>query len=173
MAYTIPYAGGWQNFPDTSTPITAATLNAISNELASYNAAWTSHTPTLTAATTNPNLGGGSTSGNFLQIGSLVIYRFSILFGAGATAGTGVYRVSLPVTAASLSALLPVGSARAVDSSASLSAIVAIRLISTTNLEFMYTATYPTGTINNISGASPWTWADADSINGQAIYQAA
>jgi hypothetical protein len=29
MTYTPPYAGGWQDFPDTSTPIDAASLNTM------------------------------------------------------------------------------------------------------------------------------------------------
>jgi len=84
MAYTIPYAGGWQNFPNTSTPITAATLNAISNELASYNAAWTSFTPSWA----NLTVGDGTNEAVYAAIGRTVIIRFALTFGSTTTMTT-------------------------------------------------------------------------------------
>jgi hypothetical protein len=175
MAYTIPYAGGWQNFPDTSTPITAATLNAISDELASYNTAWTSYTPALTASSVNPTLGtGSSATGQYNQIGRVVVMRFRIVFGtSGVSAGTGTYRVSFPVNARSISNAIPMAMFRITDSSASNSATGWMRYGATDYFEMVYTAAAPVGAATLVSATAPWAWDTSDSINGVMVYEAA
>lgn len=62
-------------------------------------AAWDSYTPALTASTTNPTLGAGSSaSGTYLQYGHKIGGEGDILFGSsGVVAGSGSYAVSLPV----------------------------------------------------------------------------
>ncbi len=75
------------------------------NKLAAVGyAGWTSYTPTLTAATTNPTLGAASAGavqfGRYCKVGRLVVAQFGIRFAtSGASAGSGAYTVSLPVTA--------------------------------------------------------------------------
>lgn len=61
----------------------------------------TAYTPTLTASTTDPTLGSGSSAvGSYVQMGRLVTYRAWVSFGtSGTAAGSGGYRVSLPVPA--------------------------------------------------------------------------
>lgn len=56
--------------------------------------------PALTAVTTNPTLGtGSSVSGHVVQYGKTVVGWGKILFGtAGTNAGSGQYRVSSPLT---------------------------------------------------------------------------
>lgn len=54
-------------------------------------------TPTLTATSTDPDLGtGSSTSGAYVKIGNQVIYRFFIQFGSGSSPGNGRYNISVP-----------------------------------------------------------------------------
>ena len=74
--------------------LTAAKLQEI-------GAAWESFTPALTAATTNPTLGtGGSTAGRYGRIQKVVVGIGLVSFGtAGTAAGSGLYYVSLPITA--------------------------------------------------------------------------
>lgn len=61
---------------------------------------WQAWTPALTASTTNPTLGSGSSAvGRYVQNGTTVIGWAHIAFGSsGTNAGSGTYRVSLPVT---------------------------------------------------------------------------
>lgn len=63
--------------------------------------AWTSYTPTWTASTSNPTLGNGTLTGSYVQIGKTVTAQVTLTFGSTTTLGSGVYRWSLPVTAAS------------------------------------------------------------------------
>ena len=60
-----------------------------------------SYTPALTASVSDPTLGSGSsTSGFYIVDGKLVTVWSGIIFGSsGAAAGSGTYRVSLPVAA--------------------------------------------------------------------------
>lgn len=132
---------------------------------------WTSYTPVLTAATTDPTLGTGSTQeGRYMINSGLVIARFKIRFGSsGAAAGSGEYRVSLPVNASSDTPTTftlegfgvlydwSVGSRRELCG-------------------WKYaTATYVTGDVKDASifDNAPWTWANDDYITGTFIYQEA
>jgi hypothetical protein len=65
--------------------------------------AWTSYIPSLTASTTNPTLGTGSTAtGRYKQVGKVVTGWAKLTFGtSGVNAGVGIYRISLPITAQS------------------------------------------------------------------------
>lgn len=60
--------------------------------------AWQAHTAAaLTAATTNPTLGGGVIDARYVVNGTTVMGRVFIRFGASMTAGSGEYRYVLPV----------------------------------------------------------------------------
>jgi hypothetical protein len=140
-------------------------------------AAWTSFTPTLTAATTNPTLGtGSSATGAYAQIGKIVFYRFRIIFGSsGVNAGSGEYRVSVPVAANSVAvghgALAVSTVAFLYDSSANVNwtTVFPSFITSTT-----FSLTYGANTGNtSVSSASPWTWAASDQIVGGLTYEAA
>lgn len=80
----------------------AAAINDLAtalNSLLPLGLGFAAYTPALTATTTNPTLGTASVqSGRYFQIGKFVIANFAIKFGtAGAVAGSGAYRISLPV----------------------------------------------------------------------------
>jgi hypothetical protein len=87
----------------------------------STNATWTLN---WTADTTNPTLGtGGFTEGKFLRLWpKMVIAYFRLFTGtASFTAGTGTYRLNLPVAMSSgLMGIMPIGKAMFRDDSASL-----------------------------------------------------
>jgi hypothetical protein len=72
------------------------TLVKISSE------AWTSYTPSLTADTTNPTLGAGSSvMGRYVRIGRTIIGKANVTFGSsGTNAGSGFYSLSAPVAPA-------------------------------------------------------------------------
>lgn len=59
--------------------------------------AWTEYTPTLTATTTDPTLGSGSTAvGRWVREGTLATVVVYVELGATSAAGSGIYEVSLP-----------------------------------------------------------------------------
>ncbi len=65
--------------------------------------AWSDWTPTLTATTTAPTLSNNAShiyEGRYLRVGKLAYFRGQIRVGsAGVNAGSGIYKVALPVTA--------------------------------------------------------------------------
>lgn len=71
--------------------------NALNiSENISFSPAWFAYNPALTASTTNPNAGGGYVVGSYQRYGNTIFFRASIVFGAGMSAGSGEYRLSLP-----------------------------------------------------------------------------
>lgn len=136
---------------------------------------WQTWTPALTAVTTNPTLGTGSAvAGRYAQVGKVVTAQFRITFGtSGVAAGTGGYRVSLPVTPESTLTWF-VGSYWAFDSSGSASTMGQIAIDAGTSvLRFFYPATWPSGTSSEVAATTPWTWAASDQIRGTVTYEAA
>ena len=77
-----------------------------------------SWTPTLTATTTNPTLGtGSSVSGRLFRQGSMVTVWARIQFGtSGVAAGSGVYIINLPVAASTLMPSSSNGSGQSIGS---------------------------------------------------------
>lgn len=73
--------------------LTAATMNQI-------GAVWETWTPVLTASTTNPTLGTGSTAtGRYGRVNKTVFGNLNITFGtAGVNQGSGFYFVTVPIT---------------------------------------------------------------------------
>lgn len=136
-------------------------------EASSGASAFSSYTPALTAATTNPTLGSGSSAtGRYIQIGKLVFVSGSFVFGSsGVNAGSGEYRISLPVTSAST--IILSGTTVLFDNSATLFSIAASYYSSTTVMRIAI----PT-TALVVTHSSPWTWAANDQIVFSAIYEA-
>ena len=135
-------------------------------------ATWTSWTPALTAATTNPTLGTGSSiAGRYCQIGKLVIASFTIQFGtSGTNAGSGEYRLSLPVAAdtTNLTAGPPMGHAGGYNPKGIYSAM----RVSSTTVRFWIgsTGAYLSSTT---SGGGADTWGNGSQLWGVLTYEAA
>lgn len=86
---------------DSGTFFTGTDVEAVLQELGPVligSGVRQTYTPTLTASSSNPTLGSGSSAtGYYVQNGELVSVQISILFGSsGAAAGSGTYRLSLP-----------------------------------------------------------------------------
>jgi hypothetical protein len=132
----------------------------------------TSYAPTVTATTTGPTLGSGSTASGFYSIGpgQLVNYTFFIQFGAsGVSAGSGQYLISLPFTAANLfgSNQPAIGSAMIRDNSGP-TIQSGVTYIPGSNLQYVSVMVgSPAAAITN---SSPWTWAASDYIAGSIAY---
>ncbi|MGW3595017.1 hypothetical protein [Streptomyces sp. NPDC005167] len=82
--------------------VTAAMLNSeIRDQLNSMFDTWTPYTPSWTGTTTNPALGNGSLTGQYIKIGRTCTATVILTMGSTTTYGSGNYLFSLPFTAAS------------------------------------------------------------------------
>lgn len=173
MAYGA-YAG--HRFYVNGTERVAVDTNGLITGTGTSLGAWTAFTPTLTASTTNPTLGTGSTaSGYYIQIGKMVVVRIGLQFGtSGAAAGTGTYTIgALPVSAATSGAgtTRQVGPIMLYDASANVVWTGGQAEMSGTTLTNLY---YGNGTtLTAVGAAAPWTWAASDQIRLSFVYEAA
>jgi len=71
-----------------------------------YEGAWTSYTPSWTAASVNPAIGNGTAEGYYKVIGKTCFVRGNIVMGSTTTFGTGEWYVSMPLTASHADAIL-------------------------------------------------------------------
>ena len=145
--------------------------------------AWTSYTPTLTAMTTNPTLGSGSSAtGYYKRLGHRVTGYANIAFGSsGAAAGSGAYLILLPV--APVNRTQPIGIGYLMDYSDNLRIVVAVGLVlpavspaADSKALILLTNTAGNGFGNGQNPAAdsvPWTWAANDNIVLKFDYEAA
>jgi hypothetical protein len=136
--------------------------------------AWTAYTPSLTASTTNPTLGTGSTaSGAYMQIGKMVRVYLRIVFGtSGTNAGSGTYSISLPVTSKATGFAEPLGSGEVRDSSANILRMVSVFRGSTSTLQLKHVSA-TNGELLSLTHSAPWAWDASDEIFLQFSYEAA
>ena len=145
--------------------------------------AYDAYTPTLTASTTNPTLGtGSSATGYYKRLGHRVEGYCSIQFGsAGVAAGTGYYGLLLPVEP--VNRTMAIGIGYLVDNSDNVRFLVASAAISTplwaanTSKAIIVVsnaagAGFFTGA-NPVGAAAPWTWAENDQLLVTFSYEAA
>lgn len=135
------------------------------------------YTPELSASTSAPTLGTGSfASGRFVRIGKLVFNNGVIQFGtAGTAAGSGSYRIVLPVEAYAAVAGSRVGFVSLYDSSANAAGFATCHFNGSdgTFVQMTYPAAWPTGVNTAVTEAAPWAWAASDSISFFTVYEAA
>lgn len=131
--------------------------------------AWTPYTPALTASGSNPTLGSASVaSGRWTrQVDRLIHANVLVKFGtSGVAAGTGTYRISLPVN--SVATDVPIlGQGYAFDSSTSAYYLVTCEYVSATTLQMVVE------TASLITDASPVVWAASDYFSLHLAYEAA
>ena len=160
MANPFPFVAG--------NVLTAAEMNGIGE--------WTSYTPVLTATVTNPTLGTAATAtGSYARIQNLIIANFEFFFGtSGFSAGSGDYRVSLPVTASAVSLFYgaSIGQTSFYDSSTNIPYYCDAWLGSTTQAFILFQPTL-NGVINTLSNVNPVVPANSDGLTGLLIYRAA
>lgn len=159
----LPTFAGWaaQNEQNCDT------IDALfRHDYASYSPAWT-------ADTTNPVLGaGGSVTGKYVRLWPrMVIGNFMIATGgAGFSAGSGLYRLSLPVAMdpdiIALGLDIPVGKAYLHDDSAVATSTVVVVLYDTVNDVFFFRKHDGNAWRNN----TPFTLAQQDRLAGYFMY---
>jgi hypothetical protein len=128
---------------------------------------WISYTPTLTASTTNPT--GWTQTGYYMQVGKLVTCKFKLTAG---TAGSGNYRIALPINASVNVADIDAGVIVGYDASPGNFALFNAYIANTAYIQMGYSTTY-LGAFVGVSNTGPWTWATGDFIRGTITYEAA
>lgn len=144
---------------------------------------WTTYTPTWTATSGTPAVGtGGSLTGDYFQVGKLVVFRMNLVLGTtGMSTGTGTWAFGLPV--AHIAAPSGIGQhglnlgGYFEDSGVRAYAQPGGRLktSSTTAFEITYSldsATNP-GSGSTVGATAPFTWGSADYLSVYGSYQAA
>jgi hypothetical protein len=157
----------------TNHDITAAEWTAeVTNLWTGLQAAYDPFTPTLTAVTTNPTLGtGSSVVGTFLRYGHRIEGQGDITFGtSGVVAGSGLYAVSLPVacTGAAVSSASVMGGGVFNDFSAGRDYVFKLIAVTTTTCRLVEASA---GLF--FTNASPVIPAINDRFNYDFNYQAA
>jgi hypothetical protein len=151
--------------------VTAALMNQeIRDQFNSMFAAWTSYTPTWTAATTNPVLGNGTLVGRGIKWGRTQIYHINLVMGSTTTYGTGAYSFDVPATSANAGATL-VGNAQLVAAARWAGQSLVTPNASTTTVFFSTNAT--TTTMTQMAGNAPVTLAAANQLRVTGIYETA
>lgn len=145
-------------------------------------ARYTPYTPTLTASSSNPDLGTApTTTGYYRRDGNRVWGYAGITFGTSPTAGSGTYGLLLP--AEPIDRNQPVGSGYLIDLSDNVRMVLAAAGVATSffaataSKAVLFTSNIATEGIgsgaNPVGAAVPWTWAEGDSITLQFDYEAA
>lgn len=132
---------------------------------------WQPWTPTLTATTTDPS--GWTGTGRWYQVGSLVVCRFKLTAQTGMTAGSGTYRVSLPIAAdLTISSDTPLGQVALFDLGTGGWTGFAVATAAQ-QITVYYHVAAVAGAWNFVGAALPWTWAAGDVISGTITYESA
>ena len=131
--------------------------------------AWTAYTPTWTTSGTAPSLGNGSLTGAYQQLGKTVFVRVHLTFGSTTTAGTGNWRMTLPVAAKSTNhVVMP---ATYLDNTVNW-------YIGMVNCEYDGNANYVVPLLGSspsaaVTNTAPFTWGNTDSLTFNGSYEAA
>lgn len=158
--------------------VTAALLNTHlrDNLLAIGDGVWTAYTPTLTATTTSPTLGSGSSAlGRYARLGNTVKYDYKITFGtSGVVAGSGTYLISLPIAPSTAWSNRFVGTGFCIDTSASGMSPVWVLVNGTASQVVMsFPGTWTGGATASVNHLNTVAWAASDEIHGSLTYEAA
>lgn len=174
MAFSIP------SIVATGDIVTAAFLNQLVANWAVVGGEWTVYTPTLTADTGTVSVGsGGSVAGAYIQLGKLVICRFSVLWGStGMSVGTGSLHFGLPATSkATATNLVQTGPAMILNEGVAWYDAKVFINTSSSSCQIQYMVNGSAGnpiTLGFVSGTAPFAFGNTDKINaGPFIYQTA
>jgi len=135
-----------------------------------------SYTPQLTATATNPALGFGgdyALEGRWWRWGHMVHAYIRLRFGSsGASAGSGFYRISLPVPASSdytfnagIGLGVQCGSATLRRQSPFDAVIGSVQLTSANTIQINIP-----GSVGGVRENAPWTWGPSDAISVTVDY---
>lgn len=132
--------------------------------------AWQSYAATIGG--TGWAIGDGTITTSYMQIGKLVIYKYSIVFGSTSTYGSASLTLTLPLTmGGSITTGQGMNNTTLFDTSASARYAANSRRNSNTVISFGTLGT--NGLLGSTISTSPFTWAVGDSVYGMFIYETA
>lgn len=126
---------------------------------------YTAWTPTLPA---DVDVGAGSATGHYIQIGNHVHLYGSIVFGSGLDPGSSAFAIPLPVTGRSGSNLAGVWTYSSFSPGPATEFVTGVAVVADSSLLFRYSAS---GIQVSLSGADPWTAGSGDTIDFSASYE--
>lgn len=145
--------------------------------------AFDSYTPTLTASTTSPTMGSGSSlTGYYKRLGRRVEGYAVVMFGSsGVAAGSGYYGLSLPVAPVNRNQPIGIGYVFDQDDNSRFmiaSAVISTPLWAAATAKCILVVTNAAGEgfgtgDNPVGAACPWTWAENDQMIVNFSYEAA
>jgi hypothetical protein len=125
-----------------------------------------------TAATTNPAIEDGTIQARYIQLGPKVSYYGKILMGSTTTYGSGEWRLSLPVEAATTITNAEVGSVWLRDSGGP-GDYVAVPIIAAAGYFVIRPGAASFGGSNVLDATHPFGWGSGDWISWSMEYEAA
>jgi hypothetical protein len=152
---------------DVDIPGSVTTTNGFTGSLSGSvngavidNTAWTTYTPTWTAASVNPVIGNGTIEGWYKVIGKTCFVRGNIAMGSTTTFGTGEWYVSMPFTASHADAILM--TAQLLDNGSAWYNAVLNGARAGFNYKTAIQYQAVGGTANDVNATQPFTWATSD-----------
>jgi uncharacterized membrane protein YbhN (UPF0104 family) len=151
--------------------VTAAIQNAeIRDQFNDIIAAWTTYTPTWTAATTNPVLGNGTIVGRYKKIGKVVNFQIDLTMGSTTTYGSGAWSVTLPFAAAASSGSR-IGVAQALGGSRFPGQVVISP--SATGTSPFFPSSSSVSNLSSVAATTPFAWANGNELRITGCYESA
>jgi hypothetical protein len=155
----------------SATSADSASYATTSSATTAFDGAWTSYTPSWTAASSNPAIGNGSLQGWYKLVGKTCFVRGNIVMGSTTTFGSGEWYVSMPFTASHADAILM--SANLLDNgSAWYNALLnGARAGFNYKTAIQYQSTGSTAL--DVNATQPFTWANTDRFIWNGSYEIA
>lgn len=151
--------------------VTAALLNQeIRDQFNAMFAAWTSYTPTWTAATTNPALGNGTLVGRYMKWGRSLLFHINLVTGSTTTYGSGAYSFDVPATSANAGATF-VGAAQL--AAAARWAGQTLIIPNAGSMTVFLSTSNANPTLAAMTGTAPVTLASGNQLRITGIYETA
>jgi len=143
--------------------------NISGNDISLSGGAWTTYTPTWTAASSNPSIGNGTLTGRYKIIGKTCFITVDITMGSTTTYGSGAWYIGLPQQAASSAGILL--SVTLLDSgTAWYNALLnGARAAFTDKAEIQYHS--GVNLTDSVSSSTPFTWANSDRVIINGSYE--
>jgi hypothetical protein len=174
----VPYTRTtWQDYPNTTTPITAASLNNVEAFLESISTvpdAWTSYTPTLT----NLTLGtAGTVTGRAMQAGKFVFVDIVAILGTSGFSVGSNPEFSIPSGLSFGSSytnnISSVGTALAVDQVANVRYQGYTRVQTSTTVSMGLMSVSGSSVVTaGVTSTAPFTWAAGDELRFHFWFEA-
>lgn len=127
---------------------------------------WATYTPAWTASGSAPNIGNGTLTGRWTQVGKTVFAKIHLIAGSTTTWGSGDFRFGLPVNAGGSFDPRGGGTAWLFDNGNAFYVAVAY-------VEATWTRLFTHNTAFAVNATTPFTWGNTDVIEAFVTYEAA